>query len=195
MLEGAQAVGSVPLEGEAELIERAITGHEIAFTRLYDTHYDRVYRYILRLVRSVEDAEDLTQKVFLQAWRGLSRYRRTQSPFVAWLIAIAHNLTMSFFRSRKVNRSLEGDLPEAVEPPAPVAAIADLGEQELVRDAILRLNPEQQQVVTMRFFEGFECGEIAAAIGKSEGNVRVIQHRALQKLRGVLEERESHGKG
>ncbi len=194
LLEGQEAPAG-PVEGAEEaLILRAMVGDEVAFTRLYDTHYDRVYRYTLRLVRRVEDAEDLTQRVFLQAWRGLGRYRRTGSPFVAWLITIAHNQTMSFFRSHKQEARLEYDLLDEDEAGAPLETQRDLDEQEILREAILQLGPEQQQVITMHFFEGFKYDEIAASLGKSEGNVRVIQHRALQQLRGVLDARGANGK-
>lgn len=186
LLEGQEAT-SASLDGsEQALIEQATGGDEAAFARLYDTHHDRVYRYVLHLVGRVEDAEDLTQRVFLQAWRGLGRYRRTGSPFIAWLITIAHNQTMSYFRSRKRDVPLQLDVADELTSGEPVARQTELDEQEALREAILQLGLDQQQVLTMRFYEGFEYGEIAAALGKSEGNVRVIQHRALRQLRRLL---------
>lgn len=183
-----------PEEAERELVARAIAGDEVAFTRLYDMHYDRVLRHIYYRVGRVEDAEDLTQKVFLQAWRALGRYRYTGTPFVAWLVTIAHNATISFVRSRKATNPLLYDPSDRDVAIDPDGALEERAEQERVRRAIARLTSDQQQVVTMRFLEGFEYGEIASALGKSQGNVRVIQHRALEKLRQLLARDESLAK-
>jgi RNA polymerase sigma-70 factor (ECF subfamily) len=174
-------------EEEAALVAKAIDGDQRAFTALYDRHHDRIYRHIIYRVRRVEDVEDLTQQVFLQAWRALGRYRQTGSPFIAWLLTIAHNVVVSFYRRNKVVYSLEADLPEpASEERMEGIAEARL-EGERVRNAMVFLRPEQQQVLTMRFLEHLEYRDIAQAVGKSEGNVRVIQHRALQELRRLLQ--------
>lgn len=176
-----------PEEAEEALIERAVRGEEGAFTRLYDAHHDRVYRHVYYRVGCVEDAEDLTQKVFLQAWRAISRYRYTGTSFAAWLIAIAHNVTVSFLRSRKPADYLGYDPTDEANEVNPDGVLESRYERERIRQAILQLSSSQQQVITMRFLEGFDCREVAAALGKSEGNVRVIQHRALQQLRKLLE--------
>jgi RNA polymerase sigma-70 factor (ECF subfamily) len=168
------------------LIARATAGDEGAFARLYDTYYDRVFRYVLYRVGRVEDAEDLAQKVFLQAWRALGRYHRTEAPFVAWLLTIAHNSTVSFFRSQRPADTLEFDVVDRSPWHDPDTTLESRYEQERIRKAILELSSDQQQVVTMHFLEDFGYPDIAAALGKSEGNVRVIQHRALQQLRKFL---------
>jgi len=177
----------VASEAEAALIDRAVAGDTGAFAQLYDLHLTRVYRHVYYRVGSRADAEDLTQQVFLQAWRAIGRYRRSGAPFVAWLLTIAHNLVVSFYRQTKVEPALEMD-PVAhdrwANPEREVVAAYD---RLAVRSAILRLKPEQQQIVTMRFLESFDYGTIAAAVGKTEGNVRVILHRALSELRRLLE--------
>ena len=186
MLEGAVSGHTPSDEEEASLVARAIQGDETAFARLYDTYHDRIYRYVYCRVRNDQDAEDLTQKVFLLAWRALGRYRRTGSSLVAWLITIAHNVAVSALRSRTWTGGLEQELPETANAADPERALIERIEQERVRRAILRLSSDQQQVITMRFLEDFDYREIAAAMGKSEGNVRVIHHRALQQLRILL---------
>lgn len=175
------------LEAEAELIDRAVAGDEAAFAQLYDLHLTRVYRHVYYRVGARADAEDLTQQVFLQAWRAVGRYRRAGAPFIAWLLTIAHNLVVSFYRQVKAEPALASE-PVAHERWAnPEREVLAAYDRLAVRNAILRLKAEQQQIVTMRFLEGFDYGTIAAAVGKTEGNVRVILHRALSELRRLLE--------
>lgn len=176
-------------DSEEALVTRAVTGDKSAFTRLYDLHYDRVYRHVLYRVPRTEDAEDLTQQVFLQAWRAIGRYRPTGSPFAAWLFTIAHNLVMSFYRHhRSVQWLDQQEAPELRSDVDPEQMAQVSLDQARVRAAIQRLRPEQQQVVTLRFLENLGHREIAEALGKSEGAVRVIQHRALEQLRRLLEQ-------
>lgn len=166
---------------------QAIGGDKTAFAQLYDLHHDRVYRHVLYRVPTSEDAEDLTQLVFLQAWRAVGRYRITGSPFIAWLFTIAHNLTMSFYRRNRATGPLEGDPKEDRVDSDPERRTETAFDQERVRAAIRQLRPEHQQVITLRFLENLAHRDIALSIGKTEGAVRVIQHRALAELRRVLE--------
>lgn len=183
---GSAVQAAVELQAEARLLEAAIGGDDAAFAGLYDLHLTRVYRHVYYRVGNRADAEDLTQQVFLQAWRAIGRFQRTGAPFVAWLLTIAHNLVVSFYRQTKDQSALDLD-PVALErwsnPENEVLAEYD---RLAVRSAVLQLRPEQQHVVTMRFLENFEYATIARVLGKSEGNVRVIQHRALNELRRLL---------
>src|SRR5436305_2441957 len=88
-------------DDERAQIELAIAGDEHAFAALYDRHLDRVFRHIYYRVGNRADAEDLTQQVFLKAWQAVGRYRQTGAPFIAWLLTIAHNLVVSFYRKGK----------------------------------------------------------------------------------------------
>lgn len=178
-------------ERERALVAEAVNGDQRAFTDLYDHYHDRIYRHIVYRVRRSEDAEDLTQQVFLQAWRALGRYQQTKSPFIAWLLTIAHNVIVSFYRRSKSTYSLDSEIPERPSDD-PMEGIAEARiEGERVRRAISLLKPDQQQVLVMRFLENLEYRDIAAVLGKTEGNVRVMQHRALQELRRVLEREAS----
>ena len=171
---------------EAILVERAI-GHDAdAFGRLYDMHVDRVYRHIYYRVGNEADAEDLTQHVFLKAWQAIGRYRKAASPFIAWLMTISHNLVVDFYRTRKDRAYLEMEVLADSSASNPEQAAEAGLEQQCLRRAILQLSSDEQQVVILRFIEGFEFGEIASLINKKEGNVRVILHRALAKLRNIV---------
>jgi RNA polymerase sigma-70 factor (ECF subfamily) len=172
---------------EAMLVQRAI-GHDAeAFGRLYDMNVDRVYRHIYYRVGNEQDAEDLTQQVFLKAWQAIHRYKKTASPFVAWLMTISHNLVVDFYRARKDTAHLEAEVLADDSALSPEQATEASFEQQRLRRAILQLGGDEQQVVILRFIEGFEFSEIASLMKKKEGNVRVILHRALVKLRDILE--------
>jgi RNA polymerase sigma-70 factor, ECF subfamily len=173
---------------EAELVEAAIEGDETAFTELYDRHYDRIYRHVYYSVGRKQDAEDLTQQVFLQAWRAIGRFRRTSSPFVAWLLTIARNTVVSYYRHVRREHSLDSEIVEWPADEHIENGLEARLEHERVRRTLRHLRPEHQQVLTMRFLEDASYRELAATLGKTEANVRVIQHRALMELRRLLDE-------
>ncbi len=170
-----------------KLVDKAIDGDGDAFGRLYDMHVDRVYRHIYYRVSNTTDAEDLTQQVFIKAWQAIRRYKKTASPFLAWLIKISHNLVIDFYRSKKSEAYIDFDIV-ATKPETDPAHLAEaqFNRQE-VRHAINKLHGAQQQVILMRFIEDFSYPEIAAALGKSEGAIRVILHRGLAKLKTILD--------
>ena len=175
------------ISDEAMLVERAI-GHDAeAFGRLYDMNIDRIYRHIYYRVGNEHDAEDLTQQVFLKAWQAIGKYRKMASPFIAWLMTIGHNLVVDFYRTRKDRAYLEAEVLASDPSSSPERTAEASLEQQRLRRAILQLGADEQQVVIMRFIEGFEFAEIASVMRKKEGNVRVILHRALAKLRSILE--------
>lgn len=173
---------------EALLVNRAICRDGDAFGKLYDRHVDRVYRHIYYRVGNVPDTEDLTQRVFLKAWEAVDRYKRTRSPFLAWLMTITHNVVIDFYRTAKDKAYVETELLADESSPSADQVAESRFEQQRMRKAILQLPSDQQQVVLMRFVEGFSYSEVAASLGKREGAVRVILHRALARLRHMLQE-------
>jgi RNA polymerase sigma-70 factor (ECF subfamily) len=179
-----------PTSDEAELVQRAVGHDPEAFGRLYDIHVDRVYRHIYYRVGNEQDAEDLTQRVFLKAWQAIPRYKKTASPFIAWLMTISHNLVVDSYRTRKETAYLEAEVLADCAASSPEQAAETSLEQQRLRRAILKLGSGEQQVVILRFMEGFQFSEIASVLNKKEGNVRVILHRALIKLRTILEKDE-----
>jgi RNA polymerase sigma-70 factor (ECF subfamily) len=174
-------------DAEARLIDAAVAGDAEAFAVLYDRYLERMYRHMYYRIGNRGDAEDLTQQLFLQAWRAIGRYRRTDVPFVAWLFTIGHNIALNFYRRRLEAVPLEMDVEARARWSDPEAESLARYDRAAVRRAILRLKSEQQLVVLMRFVEHVDYPAVAAALGKSEGNVRVIQHRALRELRRLLE--------
>ena len=174
-------------DAENILVQQAASGDHTAFTALYEMHVDRVYRHVHFQVSDGHDAEDITQEVFVKAWKSLPRYRHTGAPFVSWLIVIARNTIIDHFRSRKNVRELdEVNQPHSQADPAS-SAESEFGRAE-IRETVMRLKGDRRTVILMHFIDGFSYEEIGKALGKSEGAVRVIQHRALKEMKQLVGE-------
>lgn len=169
------------------LIHGAVSGDADDFGRLYDLYVERVYRHIYYRVGNTKDAEDLTQQVFIRAWKAIGRYQKTTSPFLAWLMRISHNLVIDYYRSKKDITYLNSELVFKDSASSPERLAEEHFNQQQLRKVILQLPDDQQQVILMSFIEGFTYTEIASALRKREGTVRVILHRALKKMRQILE--------
>ncbi len=168
-----------PIRG---LVERAQLGDRSALEELYLIHFDRIYSYLHMSVGSRHDAEDLTTQTFVKMLESIGRFRWQSVPFSAWLFRIAHNLAMDHFRARR-RWQPEEEVPEpaAEEESAEEQALASIGDASLL-ELIARLSSEQRQVLTLKFVFRFSNGEAAAILGKTEGAVKSLQHRALVSL-------------
>jgi RNA polymerase sigma-70 factor, ECF subfamily len=165
------------------LVERAQRGDRAALEELYLLHFDRIYSYLHMSVGSRHDAEDLTTQTFLRMLEAIGRFQWRSVPFSAWLFRIAHNLAMDHFRANR-RWQPEEEIPEHVqgeETSAEEQALASLGDTSMLT-LIERLSPEQRQVLTLKFVFRFSNGEAAAILGKTEGAVKSLQHRALASL-------------
>lgn len=175
-----------PQSSDDVLIQRAVGGDQAAFAALYDKHVAQIYRHVYYRVGGQADAEDITQEVFVRAWKAISRYRRGDALFVSWLLVIARNLITDYYRARKNNETLEDkDFPASPEA-SPETAVERNFEKDELRKAISKLKEIKQKVLLMRFIDGFSYAEISRALKKSEGAVRVIQCRALLDLKEIL---------
>ncbi len=174
---------------ERDLVLRSIKRDQDAFGQLYDRFVDKIYKYIYYRVNSKTEAEDLTAHVFLKAWEAIGNYQWTDRPFGAWLYRIAHNIVVDHFRTHRDTASL--DDPLATEQIG--SDFEDVVEQQLNADtlkaALSRLTHDQQEVIILKFLEGYSTAEIAAILGKQEGAVRTLQHRALTRLTAMFAER------
>jgi RNA polymerase sigma-70 factor, ECF subfamily len=169
--------------GVRALVERAQRGDRDALEELYLIHFDRIYSYLHLSVGNRHDAEDLTTQTFLKMLEAIGRFRWQAAPFSAWLFRIAHNLAMDHFRSRRRVQT-EEEVPEppgAEESSAEEQALDSLGQAGML-ELIERLSSEQRQVLTLKFVFGFGNGEVATILGKTEGAVKSLQHRALASL-------------
>lgn len=174
-------------QGERALVDAARRGDEQALAQLYTLYFPRVYRYILARTGNTNDAEDLTEEVFLRVLDAIQRFQWRQAPFSAWLFRIAHNAVISQ-RRRDGARGRPVLLSEAL--PVNTQGPEETVENRLVLNEIMRaaqkLPEAQRQVISLRFAAGLSVAETARALGKGEGNIKVIQHKAIAKLREML---------
>ena len=183
---------------ERPLVDAARTGDEIAVAELYNAYFPRVYRYMLARIGNVGDAEDLTEEVFIRVLDALGRFEWREAPFSAWLFRIAHNAIISHQRrdgARGRHAPLSPTLPMNTQGPEEMVE-ARLTLEEVMR-ATENLPEAQRQVIALRFGAGLSVAETARALGKGEGNVKVIQHKAIAKLRDLLldKRRDGHENG
>jgi RNA polymerase sigma-70 factor (ECF subfamily) len=165
------------------LVERAQQGDRAALEELYLIHFDRIYSYLHVTVGNRHDAEDLTTQTFLKMLESIGRFRWQSAPFSAWLFRIAHNLAMDHFRAGR-RWQPEEEVPEPVgseESSAEEEAMQSIGRASML-ELIEELSHEQQQVLTLKFVFSFSNKEAATILGKTEGAIKSLQHRALVSL-------------
>lgn len=181
---------------EEELIFRAQAGDEDAFAQLMDAHQRRVYGLILRLTNSPEDALELSQETFFNAWRGLPNFHG-ESRFSTWLFRLATNVSIDFLRRENRRRSIvagslsdgdfEGgdwDIPDTRFTPQGEAERGEL--QEAVRRGLARLSDEHRTVLVLRDLNGLSYREISEILHIEEGTVKSRIARARLALKKVL---------
>lgn len=167
-----------------DLIRRAQRYDREALSEIYRAHVQAIYRYIYVRVGRPDVAEDLTSEVFLKALESIRTFDYRGIPVAAWLFRIAHDRVVDYFR--KAGR----EVPIAIGEGPSEDSSSDHPAGLTLRWAMERLTSEQQQVLILRFGEGRTSREIAKILGKTEGAVKALQHRALATLRRLLEKSE-----
>lgn len=179
-------------EGDArrmmDLVERAQNGESAAFGGLYDQYSDTVYRYVYYRVGSRATAEDLTSETFLRALRRISTFTWQGRDFGAWLVTIARNLVADHFKSSRFRLEVTtGEMLDANEVErSPEESVLETLSNAALLDAVRRLNPQQQECVTLRFLQGLTVAETARVMGKNEGAIKTLQYRAVRTLSRLL---------
>ena len=172
----------------AELVRRAQGGEERAFGEIYETYFDRVYRYVVYRIQNAADAEDLAEDVFLRMLESIHSFKWRDVPFSAWIMRIAHNRVVDYWR-RGRHRS---GIPIEDAPPLPSSDADPHGKIELVSDvqelrvAMETLTDLQKQVLSFRFGAGLSVAETAKAMNRKENAVKALQHSAVGALRRTM---------
>ena len=170
------------------LIARAQAGDAAAFGELYTRYAKYIMRYMYVRTREPELAQDLTQEVFIRVIKGIGGLQyRGEKLFLGWLYTIAGNVLVGQVRRRQIAASSLDDTTEVTDPRGQ-DAVTLLFERLSLQHAIAQLTTEQQHVLMMKFFGDMTNQEIAATIGKTEGAVKALQHRAIQALQQILEQ-------
>lgn len=172
---------------EKAIVDAAQLGDQIALSALYDHYFPRVYRYVSARLTTTEDAEDVTTEIFLRIIENLRSFSWRGLPFGAWVFRIARNEVVSHVRRQKV-RSTQSQLTESIRDPSPdhVEELATASSVATIRAAAQLLPEAQRQVINLRFSAGLSVAETARALGKTENNVKVLQHKAIAKLQGMV---------
>jgi RNA polymerase sigma-70 factor (ECF subfamily) len=170
---------------ETQLISRARQGDKEAFGDLYELHLEELFSYIYYRVSPKEDAEDMTEQVFLKAWENLSAFRGDAS-FKSWLYRIARNAVVDHYRTRKNHAPLDDNLPLVDEKAQPEEIVLAQDRAKRLIGALSGLSPLHQDIIVLRFINGLGPNEIAEIMERNVGAVRVLQHRALKSMRAYL---------
>ncbi|MGE3073361.1 MAG: RNA polymerase sigma factor [Dehalococcoidia bacterium] len=173
---------------ERSLVQRAREMDESAWDELYALHYGAIRRYAEFRVADASVADDIAAEVFLEAVRGIAKYRYRGIAFRAWLYRIAHNLTADVRKRLATRSDCESPDPEALHSVSQSDFAPGLERRRDIQAAVALLTDEQQQVVILRFFEGLSLAETAEATGRNSGAIKSLQHRALERLRLILGE-------
>jgi RNA polymerase sigma-70 factor (ECF subfamily) len=172
------------------LIRSAASGDREAFGQIYQRYSQRVFRHASFLTGDTELAEDITAQVFLKALEAIPRYESRGVPFVAWLLRITGNMVINHRKSHKNDGHAQ--LPESLETDDAHTSPENCAELKLdgqrVWREVRKLPCDQRQVITMRFIDDLSYLDIANALGKTIGAVRVIQFRALANLRHMMQD-------
>ena len=179
---------------EEGLVRAAQGGQREAFARLYETHVERIYRYLLVRLGQPADAEDVTTEVFIRAMKALPSYKISGTPLIAWLYRIAHNEAVNYLkkRARRGETTLEEVMATSDDPAEEALSRVSFREASLAMEGLTEL---QRQVLSLRFAGELSIAETAKIMKRREGAVKFLQHSALHALRTELEQRgaSSHG--
>lgn len=167
-----------------QLVTRAQAGDGEAFGQLYDRYVDSVYRFIYYRVSDRALAEDYTSETFLRALRRIGTITYQGRDIGAWFVTIARNIVLDHMKSARhrleitTGDTLEGD----DHAPSPETAVIDALTNERLMAAVDQLGGEQRECVLLRFIQGFSVSETAVIMGKKDGAIKALQHRAVRKL-------------
>lgn len=176
--------------GESDLIRRALEGSEAAWEALMCAHQEPVFRFAYLLLGDADEAADAAQETFIRAYRALERFDLDR-PLRPWLLAIAANLARN--RRRSLGRYLAavqrlGRRQEAPPGNHPIEELsAERLQAQLLWQAVRRLDPDAQQLLYLRFFLDLSIEETAQVLGVAPGTVKSRSHRAVARLRGIIE--------
>lgn len=174
---------------DTELVKRAQRGNKQAVGKLYDRHQPHIYRFVWSRVQHQQTAEDMTGEIFIRMVKNLPHYQDGGTPFRAWLYRIARNLLTDYFRqsARQISLDEVENLMESTESLDTV--VQHKITVSSVTKALAKIDPEQREVVVMRFLVGLPIKEVAISLNKTVPAVKSLQHRGLQALRATLQQK------
>jgi RNA polymerase sigma-70 factor, ECF subfamily len=170
------------------LVKAAQTGDGEAFGKLYDRYVDSVFRFIFYRVNDRALAEDFTSETFLRALRRIGAINYQGRDIGAWFMTIARNIVFDHVKSARFRLELTtGDLLDGDEraPSPELTVLTNLTNARLL-EAVNTLGDEQKECIVLRFLNGLSVAETAAVMGKNDGAIKALQHRAVKRLAGLV---------
>ncbi|MBV9268987.1 MAG: sigma-70 family RNA polymerase sigma factor [Acidobacteriaceae bacterium] len=181
------------VDAETSLVERCLAGEQGAWDELVKTYTKRVYSICYRFTNRENEAQDLTQDVFLRVFKSLASFRAGEGSFTVWLTRLTRNLLVDHYRRTKHDRatdSLEEKLPVLEERTAQYARadglLAGREASELLQIALEKLSPELRETVILRDLQELEYREIARVLDVPEGTVKSRLNRGRAELARIL---------
>jgi RNA polymerase sigma-70 factor (ECF subfamily) len=172
---------------DEEILIRASQGDRNAFGMLYESYIDRIFNYVYYRTGNINDAEDLTARVFQRAMSHIVNYTDRGVPFSAWLYRIAHNLIANWYRDRSRKQEIPlSDAPLIAKGDAPESSLVHTQQQEALLKIIRCLPDERQTLLILKFVEHLSNSEIGEIMGRSEGAIKSLYHRTLLSLRDTI---------
>lgn len=169
------------------LVKKIKKGDKEAFGEIYELFAERIFRYIYLKIGNKEEAEDLTQQVFVRAWESLDNFQFRKNPFSSWVYRIAHNLVVDFYRKKNDALSLNHDIEiEIIDSLDLDESLYYREESKKILRLINQLPTEQKDILILRFVSDLSYREIAKIMKKNPLTLRVLQHRALKKIRELI---------
>jgi RNA polymerase sigma-70 factor, ECF subfamily len=168
------------------LIVRIATGDKLAMRALFARHHLRIFRFVLRLVRDRQLAEDLISEVFLEVWRHASTFQ-ARSAASTWLLAIARFKALSSLRKRgdaQADEELVAAIPDTGDDPE--VTIRKKQQGDILRSCLARLSPDHRETVDLVYYQGMAIGEVAEIVGIPENTVKTRMFHARKQLSVLL---------
>lgn len=165
-----------------KLVRQAKAGDSAAFGLLFDTYYDKIFRFVYYKVFSKELAEDITSDVFYKALTRLPSFDADKGLFASWLYRIARNAVIDHYRTNHTTETIDDAFDIGIDERTPevLDAIADLNK---VSEYLGTLNAKQREIITLRVWEEMSYREIAEIVGGSEDSVKMAFSRGIRELR------------
>lgn len=180
------------------LVQRAQDGEDVAFVELYELFYDRIYRYVYFKTGKTEEAEDISEEVFLRMLESIQSFKWKGATFSSWLFRIAHNLTVDYFRKNHRYKTVPIEEIGKIPTPAAVDIESQMDFKRKFQEVCLatkRLTKLQQDVLAYRFAAGFSLNETATAMDKNTNAVKALQHAAIKNLRNLVADNNTKSQG
>jgi RNA polymerase sigma-70 factor (ECF subfamily) len=178
---------------EKELIKRAKKDPQ-AFGDVYNAYYHRIFGYTLKRIADVDATKDIVSETFFKALKNLWQFEWRNISFSAWLFRIANNEISNYFRKGKIKKVSLDKIKEPFTVDNPLSEVLEAEENLkkhkdflILHQNISKLNLRYQEVIVLRFFEKKRIKEIAEILGKKEGTVKSLIHRALEKLKVLMD--------